>query len=506
VPAFGAAEVPLPALTPGEHTIRIAASAGSLHDALVRTVDVVTSRAERDVTSWAPLLGRTSVQAGGGLTHLVLVDAGRGRVVPVLQELAGSGTARSDLAIAAGVADQTLSGQFGLPAAPADAEPSLDTFVTDDGTVGLVPWGGGDLDATALAAMSHDPRLDASVLRDGLHLTFDNHDETRPRRLLALAGLAGLGEPVLSDVRDAAKAPDLTVPEQVSLSLAALYAGDEDLARSIEHQLLAQHGSHLGPWTRLDPVAGEDPTVPTARLAIVAASLGEPVAAEMDAWVVTNPPKATTVALERAHAARGWAERVPASKGVAALTVDGTRRELAVGDGASASVDLTPAQAASAVVEPVSGSVLVVTTRSVPLDPAALTTPAGQTLERVVDPSGPIGEADTVRVTLRVNLGTQAGSACWRLVDLVPSGLAPVGQGWMNDDGIIVGPHTIDGQRVEFCVTQLPGLPVRTLSYLARVVDPGTYTWEPAVLQSSIVPDQGVVTPATTVSIVNPGG
>jgi hypothetical protein len=153
----------------------------------------------------------------------------------------------------------------------------------------------------------------------------------------------------------------------------------------------------------------------------------------------------------------------------------------------------------------VSGSVLVVTTRSVPLDPAALTTSAGQTLERVVDPSGPIGEADTVRVTLRVNLGTQAGSACWRLVDLVPSGLAPVGQGWMNDDGIIVGPHTIDGQRVEFCVTQLPGLPVRTLSYLARVVDPGTYTWEPAVLQSSIVPDQGVATPVTTVSIGNPG-
>ena len=505
VPAFGTVEVPLPALTAGEHRIRIEASSGSLHDALVRTVDVVTSRAERDVTSWAPLLDRTSVQAGGGLTHLVLVDAGRGRVVPVLQELAGSGTARSDLAVAAGVADQTLSGQFGLPATPADAEPSLDPFVTDDGTLALVPWGGGDLDATALAAMSHDPRLDVSVLRDGLHVTFDNQDATRPRRLLALAGLAGLGEPVLADVRDAAQAPDLTVPERVSLALAALYAGDEDLARTIEHQLLSQHGSHLGPWTRLDPVAGEDPTVPTARLAIVAASLGEPVAAEMDAWVAENPPKATTVALERALAARGWAERVPASKGVAALTVDGSRREITVGQGGSASVDLTPAQAASAVVEPVSGAVLVVTTRSVPLGAASLTAPAGQTLERILDPAGPVGEADTVRVTLRVDLGSQAGDACWRLVDLVPSGLAPVGQGWMNDEGIVVGPDTIDGQRVGFCVVQDPGRPVQTLSYIARVVDPGTYTWEPAVLQSSIVPDQGVVTPATTVSIVKGG-
>ena len=39
------------------------------------------------------------------------------------------------------------------------------------------------------------------------------------------------------------------------------------------------------------------------------------------------------------------------------------------------------------------------------------------------------------------------------------------------------------------------------LSYIARVVDPGTYAWEPAVLQSTITPDRGVVTPSTTVTI-----
>jgi hypothetical protein len=506
VPAFGAVEVPLPALKPGQQVIRIKVEAGDQHDELVRTVEVLPSRAERDVTTWAPLLDHTAVPAGKGFTHLVLVDAGRGRVVPILEDLAGSGTARSDLAIAAGVADRTLAGVFGLPATPADAQPDLAPFVIDDGSLAIVPWGSGDLDATALAGMSRDPRLDPAAVGEGLHTFFDNPDETRPRRLLALAGLAGLGEPVLADVHAAATATDLTVPEQVSLALAALYAGDEDLARTIEHRLLRQHGAHLGPWTRLDTRSGDDPDLQTARLAIVAASLGEPVAAEMDAWVAANPPRTTSIALERALAARGWAERVPASSGVAALTVDGTRREITVGQGEAQAVDLTPGQAASASLEPVSGAVLVVTTRAVALGDAGLTAPVGQTLERQVRPAGAIGETDTVRVTLRVHLGTTAGSECWRLTDLAPSGLAPVGQGWMNDDGLVVGPDRIDGQRVEFCVLPDAARPDRELSYLARVVDPGRYVWEPAVLQSSVAPEQGVITPSDTVTITPAGG
>ena len=37
---------------------------------------------------------------------------------------------------------------------------------------------------------------------------------------------------------------------------------------------------------------------------------------------------------------------------------------------------------------------------------------------------------------------------------------------------------------------------VQHLRYAARVVTPGTYRWEPAVIQSSIVPDHGMVLPA----------
>ena len=112
---------------------------------------------------------------------------------------------------------------------------------------------------------------------------------------------------------------------------------------------------------RIDPGAGEDASLQTARLAIVAASLGDPVAANMDAWVADNPPETTTVALERALAAQGWAKRVAGAPAVAAVTVDGTRQELKIQPDQPASIVLTPAQAATARLEPVSGSVLAVT-------------------------------------------------------------------------------------------------------------------------------------------------
>jgi uncharacterized protein YfaS (alpha-2-macroglobulin family) len=62
------------------------------------------------------------------------------------------------------------------------------------------------------------------------------------------------------------------------------------------------------------------------------------------------------------------------------------------------------------------------------------------------------------------------------------------------------------GQRVDFCVYRDPRRPVQTLRYLARVVTPGAYRWEPAVLQSSLVPTQGTILPAFEVTIRGLGG
>ena len=70
--------------------------------------------------------------------------------------------------------------------------------------------------------------------------------------------------------------------------------------------------------------------------------------------------------------------RVAGATAVAAVTVDGTRREVTIQPGEPVSVVLTPTQAATARLEPVSGSVLAVTSWDGALDPASLTPAKGQ--------------------------------------------------------------------------------------------------------------------------------
>ena len=71
--------------------------------------------------------------------------------------------------------------------------------------------------------------------------------------------------------------------------------------------------------------------------------------------------------------------------------------------------------------------------------------------------------------------------------------------------GAVERPWHVVGQRVNFCVERDPRVTVHTLRYLARVVTPGTYRWESAVLQSSLVPEQGTVLPAFNLTIAGLG-
>jgi hypothetical protein len=108
-----------------------------------------------------------------------------------------------------------------------------------------------------------------------------------------------------------------------------------------------------------------------------------------------------------------------------------------------------------------------------------------------------------------------ADAPCYELVEEVPSGLAPLPSWEVAAGGSVVGPSSVVGQRVTFCVSN-PVLdfpdragpsptakPVReaTLVYVARVVNEGTFTWEPAILQLEGAADVGTTVLGGSVSI-----
>lgn len=520
--AFRDVSVPLPPLSVGRHGITIGASATApggtaLADRLVRTVTVVRSRTMQTRTAFAPLSADLSVPGGSDVTTYTFTDAGRGRLVAPLTELATSGGSRIDQAVAAAIARDLLIADFGFDPAllPPDAfDPAAypvqqqqnDAYETIAMGLPLLPYGGPDARLTARVALVAADRFDRSTLRDALIATRDMASTTRDLRIAVLAGLAALGEPVLSDLQSAASATDLSVSEQIDLALGFAAAGDDAAALAIERDLLRAHGQQLGGWTRLRVGSTLDETVgATAGMALVAAGIGDPIATSLEAYVDANPASDELYVLDRIGVIERMLTRTPAAAASFAWTVDGRHSVVDLAPGRAFTVALTAAQRATLRLEPLTGQVGLAATWSEPVDLATLTADPALGLMRKVTPAGTIGSDAMVVVELTPTFDARAISGGYEVVDLVPSGLAPVARtdGWVGQDGTI-GPYRIVGQEVDFSVWYDPHTnEVATLRYLARIVTPGDYAWEPAMLRLAAAPEDAAFTAPTRVTIAD---
>jgi hypothetical protein len=135
----------------------------------------------------------------------------------------------------------------------------------------------------------------------------------------------------------------------------------------------------------------------------------------------------------------------------------------------------------------------------VPLDPKSVRRDSALSLERQLPAT--IGPADLVRVTLRYRLGPKAVDGCHRVTDLLPSGLRAVTQPYRFglEDRNLTLPYSVEGQRVSFCAFK--GGTARPIVYYARVVSPGSYAAEPAVIQALRAPESIALTPSVAVDI-----
>jgi uncharacterized protein YfaS (alpha-2-macroglobulin family) len=519
--AFATVAVPLPALAPGEHAITISATGvtgtnGStpLADRITRTFRVVESRLTEASTAYATLVTGARPAGGPGLTTYTFADAGRGRYVPLLEALASAGGTRLDQALAQAWARDLLNRTFGrdpgsLP--PATFDPTR--YQRPGAGLALLPYGSPDGALDVRLALLAPQWFNADDLASALAGAFGTSDEaarTREQNTLVLAGRAALGGATLADVRSALAQPGLTIREQLYLALAAEALGDDPTARSIERDLLVAHGEELGAWVRLRVGTTFDDTVEaTALLALVAAGLGDPVAAAAEAYVADNPATDELFVLHELAYVQRVLDRTPSAAARFAWTVDGIRQVIELEPGESRTIALTATQRASLKLEALGGQVGVATRWDVPLDVASTRADATLGLVRTVRPVRQGGSL--YEVTLRATFAPQALDGPYQVVDLLPSGLAATTlyAAWAeardateaspsplpSAEAIISWPYAVEGQRVLFSIGPTSTRRTVTMRYLARVVTAGNYAWEPAVLQSVAAPQSVVFTP-----------
>lgn len=497
-PAFGGVDVPLPALSVGEHAVTISGSvrrgSATLSDRLTRRFDVIGSRFTGTRTTYAALTPGLRPEGGAGWTTYVFSDAGRGRYLPLLQSLGWSGGARVDQALAAALARDLLVDEFGVDrdSLPAGTfEPGR--YQLESNGVALLPYSSPDLALTARIALLAGDRFDRGALASALRQVVDDPASTRERRIVGLAGLAGLGEPVLSELRLAGADPSLTIRERLHLALGLAGLGNDAAAVSIERDLLERYGERRGPSIRLRVGASLDDTIEATSLtALLAAQLGEPFAPELQAYVDANRAVDDLFNLQQVSFVTRFLARTPSAATRFAYTLNGERSVVELGPGESFALRLTEAQRGTLTLEPLNGSVGLATSWQEPQEPGMIAPDPDLTLTRTVLPAGDIPSTALVEVRLTATFGPQAVSGCYAVTDLVPSGMAPIARlqvwpGYESGDRAedFVEPFEIEAQRVSFCVEpSKPGRSVK-MRYFARVVSPGEYAWEPAVIQST---------------------
>jgi hypothetical protein len=328
--------------------------------------------------------------------------------------------------------------------------------------------------------------------------------------MYALAGLAALGAPVLPEIQAAVADTELTIRERLMIGLGAAAMGDARSARSIARSLLDSYGEEMGAAARLR-VGGSatDITAGTALMAMLAAATGDRLAPALWAYVEDNPSPEAPFELHAVGFVARILDRLPVMPASFAYTLDGRRTVVELDTGETLQLTLTPSQRAGLVFERLAGELGVATTWREPVAPSAFEPDPDLELRRSRTPAGTASTGDLVRIDLTMTFGAQAPAGCHQVTEHVPSGLVPVGAetAWFGDDGDplpsagVQTPYAQTGQRVSFCAAPTTRTRTVRLRYYARVITPGTYVWEPAIVESRTGPNRAELTGASSVTI-----
>ncbi len=493
--AFTAVDVPLPPLREGRHQLTVRATSGGLEDSLVRTVIVIPSRLLRSESRFHEVRPGESPALEGSrdrLTIVIVTDHNRGRYYPLLRSLTWTYGDRVDQMLARNLAQELLLEHFQEESDfPAEFRPSL--YQTEDGGIAILPFADDDLVLSARLAALASERFGRQDLIRYFERVADDEEETSERVIIALYGLAALGEPVLPTVQALATRDDLSPRERLYVALAATELNDGETAGALYRDIMEEFGQRRGDAARLDVGKDKDDVLEATSLAaIIAASLGDDFAPLLFNYTTENYTKDILVQLEQiSFLAEALPNLSPAPVRFA-YTVEGRREERELERGQSLALLLTPEELDALDLEALEGTLGVTTSFLAPFEPEDVGTDPEIALSRTYQGQSDgitLLEGDLVRVTLSYELGAKAEDGCYQVSDLLPSGLRPVTDLWAGGvtDIDVSYPYAVDGQRVSFCAFRQGRQ--KPIVYYARVIGKGEYTAEPAVIQSQQTPE-----------------
>lgn len=490
--AFERVNIPLWELTEGKNDIVIRASTQSgLKDSLKHSYSVVKTYHQIEEALYYDLKPGMNFEGGTtGNTKLIFSDKGKGMYLGELNSLTYTTGNRIDQKLTAQKASELISQYFNQIELESSVPPlTASSYQREDGGIAILPYGNSDIDTSAKLSSILKDQVNAARLKDYFYTKL--YDDSPGLKGNALYGLSVLKEPVLLELDKAVEVNNANVKDLLYIALAYCELGELPKADKVYIEKLAPHIKSYKPYYRIDTgIDNDDILECTALAAILAAKLEKPQKSGFYGYCTANETKEITTTIERLMYI---SEEIKKAKDTAvsfSYTLNGKTHTESLDNGKSFTLTLPSQNIKDLKINTVSGDISMVSMFKKQLN-GVKNPDKNLTVEKAYysvkrnDTKNTFKQNELVKVVIKWNVGKQAIDGSYHITDYLPSGLKPIDNPTnmgVNPDSNEISYMESDGQKVTFYVSK--DQKEKTLTYYARVISPGTYKAESAIIQS----------------------
>ncbi len=499
--------VPLPQLTAGDYNVAVRGEYQAHQDGVLLPLTIINSRLNFEYQSKQFLSQGQSTNslnvsgiADDKPLSVVITDIGRGRYYYDLSKYCYVYSNRIERRLLRNLAQQILESRFDSSGCEVNSQELVD-FQAVDGGIRQVSWGSSDPE-TSLWATYIDPN---AFNKEELTAYFENmlngYPINQQNRIMAAWGLTLLGESKLNQLQVFASSAS-TFEEKVLVALALVSAGEEEQAREIYYDILADYGYTNKPYIRIQ--ADKENMDKYLRDSSIALLLGSKVLKDynegLHLYLEDYQTAANDVIIEVAHLAFINEElgKLPAEDTEVSFRSPTNQFTRQLTGGNHIVTQIRPSDLSNIAITVNKGKAEVITNYFVtPENFSAISADNRLKLERSfrkIKGSGTtIQTGDIVQVTIGFDYDDKdSPRGCYEVTDYVPSGLTPIENPSLydiSDSSYKVHMYQVEPNVMRACAYnsnwwgQFSG---KTMVYYARANTPGTFVAEPAVVQSQL--------------------
>jgi len=320
-------EMPLPALTAGEHSVSVAGEYNGLRDKLTTKFTVADGIADHMETKTTALTNSTKFDIPAkGVAHLVFADKQKAQVVHGLWGILCTSSIRAEQFIAKQAAQEALAGlsPHGRGWYGTDYAEKIPQYQRENGSIAPFTYGDVDEDET-LATTAWACAVASEYLSKPAAAQYLYGQMRGENAVLALMGLAALKEPVLQHI-NAMLDEDLSPEQMIYLALANVFIGNGSQAKALVKEVAAAYCADDRPGETMYMDA--DPYEATAGLAVAAMLLDMTEGGPLFQYMLENPNIENPYLLQRVLILRHKALSVNPECASFKYTLDGKEQQV----------------------------------------------------------------------------------------------------------------------------------------------------------------------------------